>query len=106
MRSGGFDQDELAAARQMYCKEMIDAAADVRSLASLFANIEILGIGYDYYDKALRYAYEISLQELNEYARQYISRDHFVSVTVGRIMPPEEQTINGIATDEAPHDEE
>ncbi|MDQ5891095.1 MAG: zinc protease [Candidatus Dependentiae bacterium] len=80
-----FDADELSAARQMYCKEMIDAAADVRSLASLFANIEILGIGYDYYDKALRYVYELKLAELNDYARDYISADRFVSVIVGRV---------------------
>jgi zinc protease len=106
MRRDGFIEDELAAARQMYCKEMIDAAADVRSLASLFANIEILGIGYEYYDKALRYAYEVSLKEVNEYAREYISADRFVSVTVGRIIPPEEQSIDGIAAEQSPQYEE
>jgi len=82
-----FEEDELAAARQMYAKEMIDAAADVRSLASLFANIEILGIGQDYYDKALRYVYELPLEELNRYAREYISQDHFFTVAVGRVTP-------------------
>ncbi len=81
----GFTADELSAARQMYCKEMIDAASDVRSLSSLFANIETLGIGYDYYDKALRYAYELSLDDLNAYARSYISSEHFVTVVVGRL---------------------
>jgi len=85
LKEGKFEEDELAAARQMYCKELIDAAADVRSLASLFANVETLGIGYDYYDKALRYAYELPLAELNAYAQKYISSDRFVTVSVGRL---------------------
>ena len=91
----GFTADELAAARQMYCKEMIDAAADVRSLSSLFANIETLGIGYDYYDKALRYAYEISLDELNQYAKSYICAENFVTVIVGRLGVTQGEAMSG-----------
>jgi len=99
-----FGADELSAARQMYSKEMIDAAADVRSLASLFANIEILGIGYDYYDKALRYVYELKLDELNDYARGYISSEHFVSVVAGRVAPASEHGIDE-PIDELPFDD-
>ncbi len=98
-----FLADELAAARQMYSKEMIDAAADVRSLASLFANIEILGIGYDYYDKALRYVYDLTLDELNDYARVYISADRFISVVAGRVTQNTERGIDE-PIDELPFD--
>jgi len=100
LQKGDFTADELAAARQMYSKEMIDAAADIRSLASLFANIETLGIGYEYYDKALKYTYDVSLDEINAYARHYISTESFYTVVAGRVSPDGRHTGLDMALEE------
>jgi zinc protease len=82
---GTFTDAELAAARQMYVKELLDATTDIRSIAALFANIETLDIGFDYYDKALAYVRDLSVNTLNAYAREYISQERMVSVAVGRL---------------------
>ena len=77
-------KQELMAARQLYSKELIDATTDVRTLAGLFANVETMGIGYDYYDKALALVHKLSVDDVNKVAKQYVSTDGFVRVTVGR----------------------
>lgn len=98
----GITQQELDAARQMYTKDMIDLTVDVRHRAGLFANVETLGIGYDYYDKALQLVHSLTVEEVNKVAKEYVSRDSFVRVAVGRVnqndddgattMPPEDYT--------------
>lgn len=80
----GVTKQELNAARQLYTKEMIDATTDVRTLAGLFANIETMGIGYDYYDKALRVVHDMSAEQISKLASDYVNTDRFVRVSVGR----------------------
>jgi zinc protease len=95
----GVTKQELNAARQLYTKEMIDATTDVRTLASLFANIETMGIGYDYYDKALQVVHEMSAEQISKLASDYVNTDHFVRVTVGR------ESDSPVANDDASQSE-
>lgn len=97
----GITQRELDAARQMYTKDLIDLTVDVRQRAGLFANIETLGIGYDYYDKALQLVHSLTVEQVNEVAKEYVSKEGFVRVAVGRVgrkdsdattMPPADYT--------------
>ncbi|MGD1997937.1 MAG: pitrilysin family protein, partial [Candidatus Dependentiae bacterium] len=80
----GVTEQEVAAARQVYLKDMIDVTTDTRSIAMMFANMETLGLGYDYYDKALKRVNALTAEEVSQAARDYASTTGFSRVVIGQ----------------------
>lgn len=81
----GVKDHEIAAARQLYLKTLIDAVSTNASVGDLMGTIEAYQLGFDYYDKVLHRVQTISSEELNAIAAKYFTMDNMVRVRVGRI---------------------
>lgn len=84
----GISQEELDSARQMYLKDLIDCVGNIGAIAALFANIETLGIGYDYYDRALSFVNSLTVDSINKTAREYITPEGYTKILAGRVTAP------------------
>jgi len=84
IRSDGVGADELDAARQHYLKGLIDMTDNTGAIASFFANNAVLGLPDDYYDKSLQRVQQLSVEDVNQVARDYASSEGFIRVVVGR----------------------
>lgn len=85
MAEKGVSEQELNTARQLYVKNLIDAASSNRSIAATLNNLAALDLGFDYYDKVLKRVNSITAQELNEIAKKYYSTENMTRVRVGRV---------------------
>ncbi len=81
----GVTQHELDAARQLFIKGVIDRVSSLQSKAQLFAQLEALELGLDFYDKALARVQTMKLDELNTLAKKYFNDENFARVRVGRV---------------------
>lgn len=81
----GVDEQEVAAARQLYLKSLIDAVSNNASVADLLSTLEAFQLGMDYYDKVLKRVQTMSIDELNGIASNYFNTDKMVRIRVGRI---------------------
>jgi len=88
LQQNGVTEDEVAAARQIYLKDLIDHAASPRTIAACLANIENLDLGYDFYDKQLARVNSVTAQDLNDVAAQYVSIDRMTTIYAGRKIQP------------------
>ena len=84
LREKGVSTQEVAAARQIYLKDLIDYTASPRTIAACFANIETLGLGYDYYDKQLARVNAVTEKEISEVAATYVSMKKMIRICAGR----------------------
>ena len=69
----------------MYAKGIIDLTESNSALAGALAHLEAFGLGFDWYDQALKKAGELSADDLNRVAEKYLSTDKMSRVRVGRI---------------------
>ncbi|MBX9831078.1 insulinase family protein [Candidatus Babeliales bacterium] len=81
----GITQVELDGARQLYLKSLIDAVSNNAAVAELLGSLEAFGLGFDYYDKALKQVQTIELDQLNKLCAQYFTMNDMGRVRVGRV---------------------
>jgi predicted Zn-dependent peptidase len=81
----GIDERELAAARQIHLKGLIDLVADSGTIASLLCRIDALNLGFDHYEKELARVQGLDLAELNRVAAKYCTTGRLARVRVGRV---------------------
>ncbi len=82
---GGVHEDELAASRQNYLKELIDLTSSNETLAAIYTLLKSFDLGFDYYDKVLNQVQNMSLQGLNTVCSKYYNSKNFARVRVGRV---------------------
>lgn len=80
----GVTETELAGARQKYLKKIIDVTGNCKRMAKLFCRLDSLKVGYDYYDNILNRIQNITVDEINQVAVDYIKPDKMTCVRVGR----------------------
>ncbi len=81
----GITEQELACARQIYLKSIIDRATSISTLAGTFTLLDALNLGFDYYDKVLQRTQSMTVEDLNKIAAQYFTADHMARIRIGRI---------------------
>ncbi len=81
----GITEQELACARQIYLKSIIDRATSVGTLAGTFSLLDSLDLGFDYYDNVLQRVQSMSVEELNKIAAQYFTSDRMARIRIGRV---------------------
>jgi len=81
----GVTEKELEDARQLYLKALIDSVSSSDSIAALFAYLETMALGFDYYDKVLARVQSMTVQELNAIAAKYFKTDDMARIRIGRV---------------------
>lgn len=81
----GVTEQELASARQLYLKSLIDAVSNNSSVTTLLGTLEAFGLGFDYYDKVLKQVQSLTLDDANKLCAKYFNTDKMISVRVGRV---------------------
>ncbi|MFH1643853.1 MAG: pitrilysin family protein, partial [bacterium] len=81
----GIKQEELDYARQQFLKRLIDFTSNNASLSGLLNTITSFDFGFDYYDKVLKEAQDLTVDKLNEVAKKYFTTEKLATVRVGRI---------------------
>jgi len=81
----GVTEQELAAARQLYVKSLIDSVSNNTAVADLLGTIQVFDLGFDYYDKVLKRIQDMSVDELNILCKKYFDMSKMARVRVGRI---------------------
>lgn len=81
----GITEQELACARQIYLKTIIDRTTSVGSLAGTFTLLSVLNLGFDYYDKVLQRTQTITVDDLNKIAAKYFSTERMARIRIGRV---------------------
>jgi len=79
----GVVQYEIDAAKQIYLKDLIDLVADNNAIARLLAMVDVLDLGFDYYDKVLARVQAMNVSELNSIAVKYGAVDGMIRICVG-----------------------
>jgi zinc protease len=85
LSENGVSDEEIASARQLYLKTLIDAISTNGSLASIFGTLEAFQLGFDYYDKVLQRIQTIGTAELNNICTKYFSTNKMTTIRAGRI---------------------
>ncbi len=81
----GIFPEELEVARKIYVKSLIDLSEKNSIVAKQLGRLEGLGLGFDYFDKALARVQNIKLEEVNRIAKMYFKTDKLYRVCVGRV---------------------
>jgi zinc protease len=90
----GINEQELACARQIYLKSVIDCTTSISSLASTFTLLSTLNLDFDYYDKVLQRTQSITVVELNKIAKQYFTADRMARIRIGRVKIDNQKESN------------
>lgn len=77
---------EVAAARQLYLKSLIDAVSSNSAVASLFGTLEEYGLGFDYYDKVLARIQTLTAQDISALCKKYATTEGMIRIRAGRIL--------------------
>lgn len=85
MAANGIDETELASARQKYLKRLIDVTGSSNRMAKMFCRLDSLKVGFDHYDNVLKRIQNMTIDEVNKAAAQYINDDDMARVRVGRL---------------------
>lgn len=81
----GITQDEYNEACQIYLKGLIDIVSSNASQASMFADLEGLGVGFDYYNNVLKRLSTMAISDLNNVAARYFTTEKMARIRVGRV---------------------
>ncbi len=81
----GINDDELAAAKQMYIRRLVDAGSSNATIARTFISLFSSGLGLDYYDKQFKRISQISLGAVNKAAKKHLNPENMVRIRIGRL---------------------
>lgn len=82
---GNITEEELAAAKRLYLKALLDMMATNASVANMLGMLYSWKLGFDYYDKVLARVEGLSTSEINAIARRYCIADKMIRVRAGRM---------------------
>lgn len=85
MARDGVTEQEVAEARQLYLKGLIDLTVHTSDIAGMFTSLTSLGLPFDYYDTVLARVQSLTVAELNDVARRYFDGSRMTRVRVGRV---------------------
>ncbi len=85
MAKDGVTEAEVASARQLYLKELLDKVETNGSVSQTLAMLECLQLGFDYYDKVLKRVQTMTADELNTVCKRYFLTDSMARIRVGRV---------------------
>jgi zinc protease len=81
----GITEQELAGAKQIYLKALIDGASTINAISNTLTFLDSLGLGFDYYDKVLKQIQSMTVDDMNKFAAQYTMNDDMACIRIGRI---------------------
>ena len=79
----GVTETELAAARRIYLKDLIELVSDDSAIARMMASLDALELGFDYYDRVLERVQDMDVVQLNQLLQKYCTPDEMIRVRVG-----------------------
>lgn len=82
---GNITEEELAGAKQLYQKALLDMVATNASVAGMLGMLHSWKLGFDFYDKLLARVEVMPISEMNAIARQYCTTKNLMRVRAGRL---------------------
>ncbi len=83
MASDGIMQNELDAAKERFLNNMIQASSNNSTLAATFSKLELMNLGFNYYQKAWQAVKQLEKSDLDELCKKYCNLNGMAKIKAG-----------------------